>query len=210
MIASTELFGCDFGLPHVGLAAMSLGLGGWYAISKHWIVSNFIGESLSIGAIQLLNLDSFKTGMVLLTGLFFYDIFWVFGTEVMVTVAKGLDVPIKVVWPKNMTGVLEQGLLQRPVNVGFSMLGLGDIVIPGEFDVVFLWQHTTEHRLIIGIFVALCLQYDHYRYLQTATGNRRYSRSFPTPYFTTCFVMYILGLVTTVFVMHTFQAAQVR
>jgi minor histocompatibility antigen H13 len=27
--------------------------------------------------------------------LFFYDIFWVFGTEVMVTVAKNLDGPIK-------------------------------------------------------------------------------------------------------------------
>jgi Signal peptide peptidase len=32
----------------------------------------------------------------MLVGLFFYDIFWVFGTDVMVTVAKSFDGPIKV------------------------------------------------------------------------------------------------------------------
>ena len=31
----------------------------------------------------------------MLWGLFFYDIFWVFGTDVMVTVAKLADAPIK-------------------------------------------------------------------------------------------------------------------
>ncbi|CAG8738750.1 28877_t:CDS:2, partial [Racocetra persica] len=45
--------------------------------------------------LSMLSLDSFKTGMILLGGLFFYDIFWVFGTEVMVTVAKSFDAPIK-------------------------------------------------------------------------------------------------------------------
>ena len=69
--------------------------------------------------------------MVLLAGLFFYDVFWVFGTDVMVTVAKGLDVPIKVVFPRGVMAVLEQGIWNKPVGVQFSMLGLGDIVIPG-------------------------------------------------------------------------------
>jgi minor histocompatibility antigen H13 len=35
-------------------------------------------------------------GFILLGGLFFYDIFFVFGTDVMVTVAVSMDVPIKV------------------------------------------------------------------------------------------------------------------
>ena len=39
-------------------------------------------------------------GALLLCGLFFYDIFWVFGTPVMVTVAKSLDAPIKLVFPR--------------------------------------------------------------------------------------------------------------
>lgn len=40
------------------------------------------------------------SGALLLSGLFFYDIFWVFGTPVMVTVAKSLDAPIKLVFPR--------------------------------------------------------------------------------------------------------------
>jgi minor histocompatibility antigen H13 len=74
----------------------------------------------------MLSIDSFKTGMILLSGLFFYDIFWVFGTEVMVTVAKSFDAPIKVVWPKQWFGLQPDDALQ------FTMLGLGDIVVPGK------------------------------------------------------------------------------
>ena len=36
----------------------------------------------------MLSLPNYKTGAMLLGGLFFYDVFWVFGTDVMVTVAK--------------------------------------------------------------------------------------------------------------------------
>lgn len=45
-----------------------------------------------------------------------YDIFWVFCTPVMVTVARGIDAPIK---------------LQAPKRGEFAMLGLGDVVVPG-------------------------------------------------------------------------------
>jgi minor histocompatibility antigen H13 len=96
--------------------------------TKNWIASNVFGLSFAINAIQLLSLDSFKTGMILLSGLFFYDIFWVFGTEVMVSVAKNFDAPIKLVWPRDIVGVLA-GTLEK---TEFSMLGLGDIVIPGR------------------------------------------------------------------------------
>lgn len=65
-------------------------------LGKPWYLTNVLGLAFSQGAIQMLKLDSFKTGAALLVGLFFYDIFWVFGTPVMVTVAKGLDAPIKV------------------------------------------------------------------------------------------------------------------
>ena len=59
-------------------------------------------------------------GVILLCGLFLYDVFWVFGTEVMVSVAKGLNAPVKILFPKAL-GV-------KPIPC--SMLGLGDIVIP--------------------------------------------------------------------------------
>ncbi|CAG8473059.1 10630_t:CDS:2 [Acaulospora colombiana] len=158
------------------------------------------------GAIQMLSLDSFKTGMILLSGLFFYDIFWVFGTEVMVTVAKSFDAPIKVVWPKRWFGLQPDEALQ------FTMLGLGDIVIPGRFLSLNIDSNTENVGLMgtisrLGIYVALCLRFDHSNYLKNNPNARRHSR-FPTPYFNNCFAAYILGLATTIIVMHTFKAAQ--
>ena len=48
-----------------------------------------------MNGIELLHLNNVVTGCILLGGLFFYDIFWVFGTNVMVTVAKSFEAPIK-------------------------------------------------------------------------------------------------------------------
>ncbi|KAG7037590.1 Signal peptide peptidase [Cucurbita argyrosperma subsp. argyrosperma] len=101
----------------------------WYALKKHWLANNILGLAFCIQGIEMLSLGSFKTGAILLAGLFVYDIFWVFFTPVMVSVAKSFDAPIKLLFPTADA--------VRP----FSMLGLGDIVIP-------------------GIFVALALRFD--------------------------------------------------
>jgi minor histocompatibility antigen H13 len=73
----------------------------------------------------------------------------------------------------------------------FSMLGLGDIVVP-------------------GLFIALALRYDLYRYHhQNPTINyKRHNYRFPKPYFWATLVAYIAGLVVTMTVMHVFKAAQ--
>ncbi|KAL3893935.1 MAG: hypothetical protein SGCHY_005558, partial [Lobulomycetales sp.] len=192
---SIEKFTYYFGYYHIFLLVVSSVLGGYYAYSKHWIVSNFYGEAFSVSAVQLLNLDSFQTGMLLLAGLFFYDIFWVFGTDVMVTVAKNFEAPIKVVFPKDIFEILQRGLFdQSGEKIAFTMLGLGDIVIP-------------------GIFVALCLQFDYHMHKKrtakgklVTTGSGRFK--FPKPYFTSCFLAYCAGLFTTVYIMHNFKAAQ--
>ncbi|KAJ3299209.1 hypothetical protein HK104_009742 [Borealophlyctis nickersoniae] len=185
-----EILSYHFGTYHLFLFAVSIVIAAAYAMSKHWIISNLYGEAFSASAVQLLNLDSFKTGTALLAGLFFYDIFWVFGTDVMVTVAKSFDAPVKVVWPKDIWALVQQGLWLKPEGAQFTMLGLGDIVIP-------------------GIYVALCLQFDHHQYLKSKEGKKnKHTYDFPKPYFTACFIAYCAGLVTTVVVMHTFQAAQ--
>jgi len=49
-----------------------------------------------------LSLPNFKVGFILLWGLFFYDIFWVFGTDVMYAVAKNIDAPIKILFPLDL------------------------------------------------------------------------------------------------------------
>jgi len=150
----------------------SIIVGAWYMSHKHWIANNVLGLAFSIQGISLLSLGSYKVGCILLSGLFFYDIFWVFGTEVMVTVAKSFDAPVKLLFPKSLFAESLQ----------FSMLGLGDIVIP-------------------GIFIALLLRFD-------AKHSHRAKRIFKKTYFKTAFVAYTLGLATTIIVMHTFQAAQ--
>jgi minor histocompatibility antigen H13 len=111
----------------------------WYGLTKHWLSNDILGISFCIQAIEMMSTGSYINGVIMLCGLFFYDIFWVFGTglfmeegnSVMVSVAKNFDAPIKLLFPKHYP----------PQEKQFSMLGLGDIVIP-------------------GIFVALCLRFD--------------------------------------------------
>jgi len=103
----------------LGCAGVAVGWG----VTKKWWINNLLGCAFSIQGIEMLSLGSYLIGVLLLVGLFFYDIFWVFGTEVMVAVAKGINAPIKILFPKAL-GV-------KPVPC--SMLGLGDIVIPGIF-----------------------------------------------------------------------------
>lgn len=104
----------------------------WYCITRHWLANNALGLAFAVEGIEYMALGSIKNGVILLSGLFVYDVFWVFCTPVMVSVAKSFDAPIKLLFVR---GVTESGA------PNFAMLGLGDIVIP-------------------GIFVALMLRYD--------------------------------------------------
>ena len=92
----------------------------------------------------------------------------------MVKVATNLDVPIKLLWAKSLTFATERG---------FTMLGLGDIVVP-------------------GMFVALALRYDYHR--ASLNGSQRFGK----PYFYAALFAYFAGLGTTMTVMHVFKAAQ--
>jgi minor histocompatibility antigen H13 len=124
-----------FNAPRIGYSILSLIFMGLYVYSKHWTTNNVLGLAFSLSAISLMHLDTFMTGIILLSGLFFYDIFWVFKTDVMVTVAKSFDVPVKLLMPKSVT----EYAMARPIHM--ALLGLGDIVIP-------------------GVFIALCLRFD--------------------------------------------------
>ena len=74
----------------------------WYLLQKHWIANNLLGLSFAVNGVELLHLNNIATGCILLCGLFVYDIFWVFGTNVMVTVAKSFEAPIKIVFPQDL------------------------------------------------------------------------------------------------------------
>lgn len=49
------------------------------------LLTDLLALSFSFNALSFLTLDSFKTGCILLSGLFLYDVWWVFGTEVVST-----------------------------------------------------------------------------------------------------------------------------
>jgi len=161
----------EFGKADILAFILAMIIGWWYVSTKHWISNNIFGLAFSIQGVAMLSLGSYKVGCILLGGLFFYDIFWVFGTDVMVTVAKSFDAPIKLLFPKHMFAE----------TLEFSMLGLGDIVIP-------------------GVFIALLLRFD----LHRAKNKKIYSKI----YFYTCYIGYFLGLLSTILVMHVFKAAQ--
>ena len=54
--------------------------------NKPALITDILGLSFAYNALCLLKLDSFRTGTILLAGLFLYDIWWVFGTEVVSTI----------------------------------------------------------------------------------------------------------------------------
>lgn len=93
----SEEFLIDFEFDTIDIVSflISSGLAVWYLMKKHWIANNIFGISFAINGVELLQLSSVSTGCILLGGLFFYDIFWVFGTDVMVTVAMSFEAPIK-------------------------------------------------------------------------------------------------------------------
>merc|ERR1712127_315203 len=114
-------------------------------LTGHWLLMDAMGMGLCVAFIAFVRLPSLKVSTLLLTGLLVYDVFWVFfskyffNANVMVRVATRpaanpmgamarrlhlnrppkLSLPGKLVFPSNH-------------NSGhFSMLGLGDIVMPG-------------------------------------------------------------------------------
>jgi minor histocompatibility antigen H13 len=150
-----------------------------YFQTKHYMLNNIFGIVFCVHALERISIGSYKIGAILLVGLFFYDIFWVFGTDVMVTVAKSFDGPIKLLFPIKLPTAGAKG--------EFSLLGLGDIVVP-------------------GMFIALLLRFDAVRNKVIVMDGS--IPKFSATYFLVNVASYALGLIATVFVMYYFKAAQ--
>ena len=94
-------------------------------VDKPWWLTNLLGFCFSYTTLQMMSPTTFWTGTLVLTSLFFYDIYFVFFTPMMITVATKLDIPVKLLFPRPPEEV-EGQIVQR-----LAMLGLGDIVLPG-------------------------------------------------------------------------------
>ncbi|KAG7280838.1 hypothetical protein CRUP_010820 [Coryphaenoides rupestris] len=129
--AKEEIVNYEFDTKDLVCLVIGGVVGVWYLLKKHWIANNLFGLAFALNGVELLHLNNVSTGCILLGGLFVYDVFWVFGTNVMVTVARSFEAPIKLVFPQDL---LEKGMGAS----NFAMLGLGDIVIPGIFIALLL------------------------------------------------------------------------
>ncbi|KAL9019993.1 MAG: hypothetical protein Q9185_002783 [Variospora sp. 1 TL-2023] len=106
------------------LAAVTLVLF-YNLVARPWYLTNILGFAFAYNALQLISPTTSSTGTLILTTLFFYDIYFVFYTPLMVTVATSLDIPAKLLFPR------PPGPDGDPAKQHLSMLGLGDVVLPG-------------------------------------------------------------------------------
>ncbi|KAM2975885.1 hypothetical protein FF1_001994 [Malus domestica] len=137
------------------LLLLCIGTVAAWLVSGHWVLNNLLGISICIAFVSHVRLPNIKICAMLLVCLFVYDIFWVFfserffGANVMVSVAtqqasnpvhtvanslslpglqmvtKKLELPVKIVFPRNLLGGGIPGGARD-----FMMLGLGDMAIP--------------------------------------------------------------------------------
>lgn len=104
-----------------------------WILTEHWLLIDILGLCLGVMAMGLLRLPNLMIATIILWLFFFYDIFWVFFSalffqkNVMVHVATHLpSLPIVLIIP-------------RIINDGYSLLGMGDIILPGLY-LAFLYR----------------------------------------------------------------------
>ena len=212
-------------------------------IARPWWLTNLLGFSFSYSALQMMSPTTFWTGTLLLTALFFYDIYFVFFTPMMITVATKLDIPVKLLFPRPH----EEG---DDAKKALAMLGLGDIVLPGimiglalRFDLYAFYLKMQKRKEPVGgrgetsspnnstlaIKSMDELQFGPLVYGRDEIGKAEYKQAtgnwgerfwlgserqthegsnFPKTYFYASVTGYILGMLTTVSIMHIFKHGQ--
>lgn len=188
------------------------------SLGPTWQLTNLMGFGFCYGTLQLLSPTTFWTGTLVLAGLFIYDIVMVFYTPLMVTVATSLEVPIKLVFPGPKRG---------------SMLGLGDVVLPGimmalalRFDLYLHYlrkQRTTvnpattagvvdKNTIIRAPYVDATGQWGERFWTRAAKAGEKDTVAdgarFSKIYFKASLVGYVIGMLTTLVVLNIFNHAQ--
>ncbi|KAJ5542617.1 Peptidase A22B signal peptide peptidase [Penicillium sp. DV-2018c] len=214
------------GLPNVTSGILALVAVAYFAfVENPWWLTNFFGFCFCYGTLQFISPSTFWTGTLILGSLFFYDIYFVFFTPLMVTVATKLDIPIKLLFPRPPTSH------DAPGSVSLAMLGLGDIVIPGmmvglalRFD-LFLYYQRKGAQLIRTEAQDQATVKPVYQSATGAWGERFWApttkplrpelhppyhdaRAFPKTYFKASIFGYVAGMVTTLLAMQYSNHAQ--
>ncbi|XP_077317610.1 signal peptide peptidase-like 3 isoform X1 [Lithobates pipiens] len=183
-----------------------------WVLTGHWLLMDALAMGLCVAMIAFVRLPSLKVSCLLLSGLLIYDVFWVFfsayifNSNVMVKVAtQPADNPLDVLSRKLHLGpnvgrdvprLSLPGKLVFPSSTGshFSMLGIGDIVMP-------------------GLLLCFVLRYDNYKKQATADacgapGANISGRMQRVSYFHCTLIGYFVGLLTATVASRIHRAAQ--
>lgn len=203
-------------------------------IGKPWFLTNFLGFSFCYGSLQFVTPTTAWTGTLILSALFFYDIYFVFFTPMMVTVATKLDVPIKLLFPRPDGCILPVGTpegspaMEEYVKClakkrSMAMLGLGDIVVPGmilafalRFDLYLHYLRKSKSNDKDG---ETEVSKPTYNSAKGSWGERFWTsaklqpkeiraKQFPKPYLYATIFGYLIGMIVTIVVMQVAQHAQ--
>ncbi|GAB0489669.1 hypothetical protein MMPV_000894 [Pyropia vietnamensis] len=98
-----------------------------------FLLSNVIAGALCARVLAFIRPESFLAIAGLLTGLLAYDIFWVWGTEVMVSVAVAIDAPAKFLFPRVIPPEAAAASTSVAATYPFAVLGAGDVIVPGVY-----------------------------------------------------------------------------
>jgi len=186
-----------------------------WVLTGHWALMDFMGMGLCVAFIAFVRLPSLKVSTLLLSGLLLYDVFWVFFSQyvfsanVMVRVAtRPAENPMGIMARKFSIGGVGGSVARNAPRLSlpgklvfpssqtaghFSMLGLGDIVMP-------------------GLLLCFVMRYDAYKRAQHA---KLAEAGIPLPthwqrisYFHCSLFGYFLGLLTATISSEVFKAAQ--
>uniref|UniRef100_A0A8C7LB58 Signal peptide peptidase 3 n=1 Tax=Oncorhynchus kisutch TaxID=8019 RepID=A0A8C7LB58_ONCKI len=204
-------FGCcgRFTLAELLAFSLSVMLVLIWVLTGHWLLMDALAMGLCVAMIAFVRLPSLKVSCLLLSGLLIYDVFWVFfsayifNSNVMVKVAtQPADNPLDVLSRKLHLGpgmgrdvprLSLPGKLVFPSSTGshFSMLGIGDIVMP-------------------GLLLCFVLRYDNYKKQANgdAGGPGTPGRMGRVSYFHCTLIGYFVGLLTATVASRIHRAAQ--
>ncbi|OQV25368.1 Signal peptide peptidase-like 3 [Hypsibius exemplaris] len=201
-----------FSAPELVSFGLSVTIVFIWTLTGHWLLMDALGMGLCVAFIALVRLPSLKVSTLLLTGLLLYDVFWVFfssyifNSNVMVRVAtRTANNPMRALARQfniDNNAINEAPKLSLPGKLVFpsmktsgqySMLGLGDIVMP-------------------GLLLCFVLRFDAHKKLQLKNSDA----GIPGPvgslekvrYFHCALIGYFLGLLSATVSSEFFKAAQ--
>lgn len=102
-----------------------------YWFSDNWIVMNCLAALVTLFSIEITHFKTLTIASITMAAFFFYDIYFVFFTPIMITVAKKIAIPVKIVWPREPNTF--NMWLPYSDTTKFTLLGLGDIMLPGMY-----------------------------------------------------------------------------